>query len=307
MRVLIADDQRDAVESLAKLCAVWGYQTIKAYDGDAALELLREPDAPMLGLLDWHMPGMNGVEICQEVRREKERPYRYIMLITGRANRFEMVDALNAGADDFLFKPYDPDELRARLITGTRVLDLQDRLLRTMQQLEERATHDGLTGLWNRNAIVDILQREISRRDLETEPVSIALVDVDHFKGINDSRGHLVGDCVLREIADHLLASVRPYDTVGRYGGEEFLLVLRNCDSEQARGLGERLRQSLASRPFLADSDAPLPTSASIGIATWTGDCDATELIRRADEALYGAKTAGRNRVVKWESLLAVL
>jgi diguanylate cyclase (GGDEF)-like protein len=225
-------------------------------------------------------------------------------LITGRGHRFEMVAGLDAGADDFLIKPYDPDELRARLITGTRVLDLQDKLLRTMRQLEERATHDGLTNLWNRNAILDILQREISRHDLETGPVSIAMVDVDHFKDINDSRGHVVGDRVLREIAEHLLVSVRPYDAVGRYGGEEFLLVLRNCDSEQARGLGERLRQSLASRRFLADSGAPLPISASIGIATWTGDCNAAEFIRRADEALDGAKLAGRNRVVEWGVVL---
>lgn len=297
MRVLIADDQRDTVETLAMLCDAWGYQSTVVYDGNAALAHLRQPNSPMLCLLDWQMPGVTGIEICHEVRREKDRPYRYIILITGRGNRNDMLAGLNAGADDFLLKPVDADELRARLITGTRVLNLQDQLLRTMRSLEEQATHDGLTGLWNRNAIFQILEREMSRRDRQNQSLSLALVDLDHFKEINDTRGHVVGDHVLREVATRLLGGVRAYDSVGRYGGEEFMIVLPGCDQAEALQLGERLRRTIEREIADACGNRLLAT-ACLGVSTWNGQSAAADLVRRADRALYAAKNRGRNRVV---------
>lgn len=296
MRVLIADDERDAVDSLSMLCEAWGFEPDVAYDGSSALAKLRQPNAPMLCLLDWQMPGLTGVEICAEVRREKDRPYRYIILITGRTARTERLAGLNAGADDFLFKPVDPDELRARLMTGTRVLNLQDQLLRAMKQLKEQASRDGQTRLWNRTAIFETLHREMARGHRHENPLSIALVDIDLFKGINDRHGHLVGDLVIANVAKRLVNCVRPYDSVGRYGGEEFLIVLPGCNSAEANALSERLRRAIQDESIDAP-DLKLQTTVSIGVATWAGEAEAVDFVRRADEALYLAKNTGRNRV----------
>lgn len=301
MRVLIADDNRDSADTLAMLCDAWGYESTVVFDGDSALAMLRQPDAPKLCLLDWEMPGATGIDICAALRKEREIPYRYLILITGRAERANMVNGLNAGADDFLFKPVDADELRARLITGTRVLNLQDQLLRTMKQLKTQASRDALTDVWNRAAIFEILQREMARLDRSSQSMSIALADVDFFKHINDTGGHLMGDNVLIEVAARLKRGVRTYDSVGRYGGEEFLIVLPGCDTVEARQLGERLRRSIQEEIFVTPQGQRHATI-SIGLATWNRHSDITDLVRRADQALYIAKKSGRNKVVMDDS-----
>ena len=160
MRVLVADDNIDLTKSLAILLREWGFEAVQVYDGTAAMALLRDPEAPTLALLDWDMPGVNGIEICREIRKDVDRPYTYVVLMTGRGSKDEMLTGLTVGADDYLIKPVDPKELHARLNTGKRILDLQDQLLATQRQLREQATRDSLTGLWNRAVILDILQRE---------------------------------------------------------------------------------------------------------------------------------------------------
>jgi diguanylate cyclase (GGDEF)-like protein len=260
------------------------------------LAALRQPDAPQLALLDWVMPGRNGIEVCRAIRQEEGRPYTYLILVTGRSGKTPMLDGLEAGADDYLVKPVDTHELRARLNTAKRILDLQERLLATQYQLREQATRDSLTGLWNRPMIFETLARELTRSQREHRPLAVIMADVDHFKDVNDTHGHLVGDTVLHQTAERLLAALRPYDTVGRYGGEEFLIVLPGCCGGSALALAERLRQSVACAPLAAGATS-LRVTLSLGVAAWDGASAVPDLLRNADAALYRAKRGGRNRV----------
>jgi diguanylate cyclase (GGDEF)-like protein len=251
---------------------------------------LREPDAPWLALLDWQMPGMDGIQVCREVRKEADQPYTYLVLVTGHGGREQMLDGLEAGADDFLAKPVDASELKARLVAGRRIVALQEKL-------RELATRDALTGLWNRAAILDLLKRELDRSRREDAPLSVVLADLDHFKHVNDALGHLVGDQVLRQAAQRMQAALRPYDTVGRYGGEEFLVVLPGCGAGNATSLAERLRQSVAAEPMNLEN-GEVAVTLSLGIAVFEAEGEAVQaadLLRTADQALYRAKAAGRN------------
>jgi diguanylate cyclase (GGDEF)-like protein len=250
-----------------------------------------------MAILDWMMPGQDGVEVCRRLRAAAREPYTYVLLLTARTDSQDLVEAIDAGADDYLTKPFNSSELRARLRAGRRIVELQEQLLEAQEALRERATHDGLTGLYNRSAILDILRQELARATREPQPFSILMADLDHFKEVNDLHGHLVGDEVLREAARRMKATMRCYDSLGRYGGEEFLAVLPGCDGCGAWMLGERVRQSISDDIFQV-KEGRLPITCSIGCATQpvgsTFDTDA--LIRMADDALYGAKHAGRNR-----------
>jgi diguanylate cyclase (GGDEF)-like protein len=296
MHVLVADDNLDAAQSLALVLRAWRFEPVVVHDGHTALARLREPSAPTLALLDWTMPGLSGIELCRRLRQERDRPYTYVILVTGRG-REGMIDGLSAGADDYLVKPVDPNELRARLNTAQRILTLQEQLLASQRQLREQATRDALTGLWNRPMILEVLEREITRSRRAGPPLSVIMADIDHFKQINDRYGHLVGDVVLRQTAQRLLAPLRPYDTVGRYGGEEFLIVLPGCDATASLALAERLRRSVAAEPEQDGADV-IPVTLSLGVAAWERELSARELLSRADQRLYAAKRAGRNRVV---------
>lgn len=296
MRVLVADDNRDSAESLAILLHAWGFQPVVAHEGAAALAILRAPSAPTLALLDWVMPGTSGIDICRAIREQAGTPYTYVILVTGRSTREQMLDGLNAGADDYLIKPVDPNELRARLSTARRILHLQEQLLATQRLLREQATRDSLTGLWNRAMILETLERELARSRRDEQPVAVIMADVDHFKQVNDTYGHLVGDGVLRQTSERVLAMLRPYDTVGRYGGEEFLVVLSGCGESAALALAERLRQGVAAEP-MAEAGRAISVTLSLGIGVWDGQLTARELLHVTDDALYDAKHSGRNRV----------
>jgi diguanylate cyclase (GGDEF)-like protein len=277
---------------LGKLVQGWDYEAALVHDGQAALETLRGPHAPRLALLDWQMPGLDGIEVCRQLRQQADLPYAYLLLLTGLGGRQEMLAGLDAGADDFLTKPFDEAELKARLAAGRRIVAQQERLL-------VLATRDALTGLWNRTAVLELLDRELARGQREGHPVGVLLADVDHFKLINDTLGHLIGDEMLRQTARRLREVLRPYDTVGRYGGEEFLAVLPGCDAAVAAALAKRLCERVAEGPVGRNS-LPIGVTMSVGVASRDGSsiADAAALLRGADAALYQAKEEGRNRVV---------
>jgi diguanylate cyclase (GGDEF)-like protein len=242
------------------------------------------------------MPGMDGVEICQRVRSSNREPYVYILLLTARTEAQDLIEGMEAGADDYLTKPFNAQELRVRLRAGTRILNLQEELVRTREALRLQATHDGLTGLYNRTTIMDKLDDELSRSQRSGLPVSVVMLDIDRFKQINDTRGHLVGDAVLREAAQRLKTAARRYDAVGRYGGEEFLVVLPGCDAVAAEAQAERLREAIGGTPFNCTGQS-IPLTVSLGVAC-TLHCAPEVLLREADDALYEAKGGGRNRTV---------
>ncbi len=298
VRILIAEDDPVSRRVLESFLKKWGYEVTVANDGLEALRLLESRDAPRLAVLDWMMPGMEGVQICKRVRAESDRPYIYLLLLTARTQKDDVLQGLEAGADDYLTKPFGAQELRARLLVGKRILDWQDKLIDAREKLLFQATHDALTGIANRGVSLDALRRERSRQERERGPFAIAMLDIDHFKYVNDTYGHLTGDVVLTEAAQRVKDCVRPYDTVGRYGGEEFLVVLPRADGSAAVRVAERIRASIESEPFVTDSGT-LTITASLGVAV-SSDANPLEakiLLRYADEALYRAKALGRNRV----------
>jgi len=297
MKILAAEDNPISQSMLRSMLTKWGYEVVTAGDGNEAWNILQNPEAPRMAILDWMMPGQDGVEVCRRLRAANQEPYTYIVLLTARSDSQDLVEAIDAGADDYLTKPFNSSELRARLRAGRRIVELQEQLLEAQEALRVRATHDALTGLYNRAAILDILHQELARATRELQPFSVLMVDLDHFKDINDLHGHLVGDEVLRAAARRMKETMRCYDCLGRYGGEEFLVVLPGCDEHGAWTMGERVRHSVSDETFSIEQ-IRLPVTCSIGSVTQrlgiTLDCDS--LIRMADSALYDAKKAGRNR-----------
>jgi diguanylate cyclase (GGDEF)-like protein len=298
VKILIADDEPMSRKLLEKTLMRAGYEVISVENGKVAREALAHSEGPRLALLDWEMPELDGPSVCREVRKKSDGSYVYMILLTSKESKRDIVAGLESGADDYLTKPFDAEELKARLRTGLRILDLEDRLVEAREEMRFKATHDAMTSLWNRGVIVDLLGRELSRSHRERSSTAILLCDLDHFKNINDTYGHSVGDEVLQEAARRLLASVRSYDFVGRYGGEEFLIVLNNCDPNCAFERGEEIRKAMAKRP-VHTSSGPVGVTMSVGVlisVDW-GLRPVEELLNEADAALYAAKAAGRNCV----------
>jgi two-component system cell cycle response regulator len=298
VKILIADDSIVSRHLLEATLRKWGYEVMVACDGAEALQILEREDAPALIILDWMMPGMTGLEVCQRIRQRGTEPYIYILLLTSKSQKEDLIEGMDAGADDYITKPFDQNELQVRLRAGTRLVDLQAQLLSAREALREQATRDSLTHLWNRSSILEALTRELSRAEREASPLGVVIVDLDHFKHINDSHGHPAGDAVLREAARRMQNSVRQYDSIGRYGGEEFLILLPGCSEAESYSQAERLRKQLTSSDIRIN-DTALRITASFGVtAAIPGDPWTSEgLIRKADEALYVAKKSGRNRV----------
>jgi two-component system, cell cycle response regulator len=297
MKILIADDDPVSSRLLDRLLVKWDYEVIAAHDGSEAWEVLQAENAPRVALLDWIMPGIDGLEICRRVRARSSQPYVYIMLLTANDKVGNLVEGLESGADDYLTKPFHPQELRARLRVGLRMLDLESRLVEARESLRFKASHDSLTTIWNRGAIIEMLERELSRARRNGSSVGILLADIDHFKRVNDTRGHLVGDEVLRAVTGRLKGEVRSYDSVGRYGGEEFLIVLPGCDNPKLTTKAERLVK-VVERSSIGTSTGTVAVTISIG-GIASGDCPhagVNKLLLAADTALYRAKVSGRNR-----------
>jgi two-component system, cell cycle response regulator len=297
MRILIADDDRFSRMVLARMLREWGHEVEVVGDGDAAIAALGRPDGPECGIIDWEMPGRDGPAVCEAVRAVGAEPYRYLVLLTSRSGSEDLVAGLNAGADEYLSKPFKAAELKARLRTGRRLLDLQRQLIEARDALEVQATRDGLTGVYNRRTLIDRLEVELGRANRMRQSVGLMMLDVDHFKRVNDTWGHLAGDAVLRTICARMESVVRPYDLVGRFGGEEFVLVVPGAGRAQMVEVAQRVRQAIAGSPVPVDGGA-LSVTASLGVAVMAGVTSANVLIHAADEALYAAKHAGRDRVM---------
>ena len=296
MRVLIAEDDVTSRLLLTRVLENWGHEVTTTKDGAEALQALQAEDAPRLAILDWMMPGMDGVDVCRRVRARETLQPPYIILLTALGYKESVVVGLEAGADDYVGKPYDPAELRARLAVGRRLVDLNDELLEAQHALETQARTDALTGIMNRGAILKELEQEIQRAEREGSRLGLGMLDIDHFKRVNDTCGHAAGDAVLCEVVRRAQGALRPYDGFGRFGGEEFLVIVPGAGENELREVLERIRGAVGSTA-IAVGEHRLAVTVSLGAATCVGEA-ADALIARADDALYAAKQEGRDRVV---------
>jgi diguanylate cyclase (GGDEF)-like protein len=298
MRIIVAEDDPVTSRLLEATLRGWGYEVFSCATGTAAQEALRKDDARLL-ICDWMLPEISGPQLCRWLRRAGVDHFVYTIILSARDRREDVIEGLEAGADDYLVKPFDRQELEVRVRAGQRVIDLQKELLATQERLRQLADHDGLTGLFNHQAILKELVREFSRHVRVKSPVAVVMADLDRFKRINDTHGHPVGDAVLAEVAERIKRTVRPYDSVGRYGGEEFLVVLPGCDVDGARNSAERIRLAVSDRS-IPTSAGPVTITMSLGVSGTSAAPDASpsELVHLADAALYRAKAAQRNCTV---------
>jgi len=299
MQALVVDDSVVYRKLIGDHLRGWGFGVTLASTGSQAWEILKQPDAPKLVLLDWVLPDLDGIELCQRIRQAGSAgPYVYVILLTSNEGHQKMLEAMQAGADDYLVKPFDELELKARLLVGKRILELQEELVAARESMRHAATHDSLTELMNRGEILSMLQRELERARRDRKPVAVVLGDIDHFKSVNDTHGHLFGDEALREISRRLQAQLRVYDGVGRYGGEEFLMVLPNCDLPNALQRANDLREKIASAPVVNSGvERSITMSMGVAISNFGGKEELEALLNQADAGLYAAKEKGRNRI----------
>jgi diguanylate cyclase (GGDEF)-like protein len=296
--ILLAEDSAVIQTVLRTMLSQWGYKVLQASDGLDAWRMLQSEDAPRLAVLDWMMPGIDGPELCRRLRAAAREPYTYVLLLTSRAESADIVEGLDAGADDYLTKPFHAQELRARIRAGSRIVHLQRQLLSAREALRDRAMTDHLTGLLNRGAILEALDRSLEQADREGSPLSILLADVDRFRQINDSFGHLAGDLVLKECGRRIRAAAPQPSAVGRYGGEEYMVVLPGARAAEADAVRETLRLAIGNEPFHVGA-ASFPVTVGIGSATRVlpYSADAASLLRAADAALLDAKAEARQRL----------
>jgi two-component system cell cycle response regulator len=293
MKVLIVEDDPVTRRLLDVFLGDWGYDVSLACDGREACKILWGPEAPNLVVSDWMMPYMNGLELCQKVRQTGGSHYIYFIILTAKDKKKDVIEALEAGADDYVLKPFDKAELKCRIQIGERILDLEHRIL-------ELARTDFLTGVLNRRAFVERMEQELHRAVRERNCLSLILADIDSFKKINDEYGHNSGDRVLQEFTKALSGCLRAYDFIGRHGGEEFLVCLPGANESQAKLIAERMRRKIEQlRIGLPEPSGFIQITASFGVAFRVIGSDETihSMTRQADEAMYRAKRAGKNRV----------
>lgn len=296
MRILVAEDDLTSSSILIALLTRWGYEPIAVENGNAAWEIMQQSGAPQMALIDWEMPGLDGVEVCRRIQGMDNANPPYLIMLTSKGEFASIVIGLDAGANDYITKPYNNDELQARLRTGQRMMKLQTELVLAKEALAHEATHDYLTGVLNRAGILSGLERELKRTRRNNSTLSIGLCDIDHFKQVNDRYGHQVGDQVLKSFVAALKTELRDDDLLGRFGGEEFLIVAPYLASVFEQELYERLRKKIAKLSFPVKAEQ-FSITMSVGVAETDGSITADALLAEADSALYRAKNAGRNRI----------
>jgi len=298
MRMLIAENDLVSRRLLKAVLKSWDHDVIVAADGTEAMRILQGDNSPKLAILDWTLEGSGGLEICRQLRKLHKEEYVYIIVLTERDNSADIVECMQAGADDYITKPFKTGELEARIFAANRIVELHAKFIEAQAQLKQQATHDCLTGLWNRSGILDLLDRELHRARRDNSSVAVMIGDLDGFKSVNDTHGHKAGDLVLKEAARRMTTALRPYDCFGRYGGEEFLIVVPHCDITFATEVAERIRRSICAEPVLCD-EREISITMSLGVTSVYGaDPDqADAIIQTADAALYDAKENGRNCV----------
>jgi two-component system, cell cycle response regulator len=299
--VLIAEDNPVSRGLLEKTLEKTGYKVVVTRDGEEALNVFKQTFFPIV-ITDWMMPGMNGLELCEAIRGNASDGYVYIVFLTSKDSKDDIIAALSAGADDYLVKPFHKAELMARLRTGKRILDLERSLREANEDIKLLSITDPLTQVYNRGYVMSRLPEEIGRAQRYNHALSVIMCDIDHFKYVNDTLGHLVGDEVLKRVSQLLVDGIRnDVDWLARYGGEEFLIVLSETGTQGAVAVAERLRKALAEKTVDPEMEN-LHITASFGVVTYdpaTVDRISPEdVIRQVDRHLYRAKELGRNRVV---------
>jgi len=308
MRVLVADDDKTTRVLLTRTLERWGYQVTAVADGEEALQEITRSSFRML-ISDWEMPKLDGPSLCQRIRLRKEGDHVFILLLTSHTDSERIVQGLEAGADDFVTKPFVPAELRARLGVGRRFIALQDELATRYRQLERAnqqlsliAATDPLMNIGNRRTLEKALAEIHAQARASDRPYGFLMVDIDHFKSVNDRHGHAMGDRVLSAVADALRSTLPEGGSAFRYGGEEIAVVLPGASVDETAECAERVRAAVADLRLDVGDGVPLKVTASFGTA-WSGDehsADWHSLVERADTALYAAKGQGRNRVIRW-------
>ncbi len=296
MRILIAEDDFTSRSILAAVLRKGGYEVVETVSGAVAWDALQQPNSPSLLILDWMMPEMDGLEVVRRVRDLQSPQPPYIIMLTARGEKADIIAGLEAGADDYLAKPFDPGELRARVEVGRRMVEMQAALIESREKLAHQATHDPLTGLLNRQAILDRLREELARVERYGDLLAVGMCDVDHFKRVNDSYGHQAGDDVLCGLTETLKASIREYDALGRMGGEEFLVIAPMKEEMGCTSIFDRMCARIAESEISTRS-GPMSVTVSIGVACSATGSTVDELLEKADLMLYRAKNEGRNRV----------
>jgi len=296
MKILIAEDQPLAALYLRRTLEKMGHDPIAVPDGEQAWQLVRDGHVPVL-ISDWMMPHLDGPELCRRIRSGGTDRYTYIILLTSRDCREDRLKGLRAGADDFLTKPPDADELAVRLEIAGRILAVHEQLAEQNVRLAELAAVDDLTGTKNRRRFREDLDLLVAQAMRLGMPLSLIMLDIDHFKNYNDSYGHPAGDAILKRVGMTLRSMVRSHDVVARYGGEEFVVLLPTTNVDAALEVAERLRLAVASAPQIEHA-----VTASFGVATLgPGTPTASLLVEHADQALYKSKQAGRNQITHYE------
>jgi len=299
--ILLAEDNPVSRKLLEKTLVKAGHEVTSVENGRKALELFNEEFFPIV-LTDWMMPEMDGLQLCRAIRKNASPGYVFIILLTAKDSKDDIISGLEAGADDYLTKPFNHAELIARLQTGKRILELERSLKRANEEIRILSITDPLTGSYNRGYLTEHLPQEIKRTRRYGHHLSLVLCDIDYFKKVNDTYGHQVGDQVLKEFVRCVRKSIRDnVDWVARYGGEEFLIVVPETDTRGASHLAERLRGAI-SQMVIKVQEKGMHITASFGVtgfgpATPDDKISPEAMISQADKSLYQAKQEGRNRV----------
>lgn len=296
IKILVAED--DLVSRLMLVSALkkWGYEPVVVDNGKSALEVLLDKSPPLIAILDWVMPEMDGIDVVRTLREKAEESPTYVIMLTTRTEKEDVIAGLEAGADDYIRKPFDVDELWARIRVGLRTATLQKDLIEIQKALEYEAVHDPLTGCLNRRGILERLNEEVERAQRTGEQFCVAMCDLDHFKRVNDNYGHQTGDDVLKGFVQTARSQLRTYDQIGRLGGEEFLIIIPNITETDAQNALERLRK-IVHDTEMDTCSGKIKITVSIGAIIVKEKTSIDNIIKQVDEALYSAKEKGRNQV----------